>query len=233
MKIRLIVLILFFSQIPFVLNAQLLNESKDNKEKLKELLSEHEPAISPEYIQAVVDTPRSPFLSESFKSLASSNLDLPVFSDAITPSPVLTAVILEAAEIKRNSSILVVGKATGYLGAAAAGITDKVTLAEFSDELYQLYPDIFTSLNITSITVENSIAAASRSGFMFDVVIVHGSTFSLSKRISSLLRPTGVLILPISGKSGFQNLLKIQYGSGLAITSIGESFFPLLSELSD
>jgi protein-L-isoaspartate(D-aspartate) O-methyltransferase len=196
-------------------------------------LQEEFPGISPVYLRAVVDTPRSPFLADNFKSLAHSDLDLPAADNSIIPSPFLVLKIIEAANIKPGSSVLIAGKGTGYLGAAAAWITDKVTLVEFSPILHDSYGEIFRSLLMQDISVTDSIAAAAESGRMFDTVIVHGAVFSLNREISSFLRPSGTLIVPISGNSGYQNLLQIRYGNGLTISSIGESFFPHVGELEE
>ena len=189
------------------------------------------PDISPQYIQAVADTPREPFIPESFRSLAGTNLDIPVLQDAIIPSPGLTVKMLHESGVWPGTSVLIIGKACGYLGAAAALLTEKVTVVELSGELYRQYVSTYNELKISTVALVDTLAGAAETGFMFDVVIVHGATPVLPPEISSFLRPSGVLLLPITGESGYQNLLKIQYGNGLTVRSIGESFFPLVQEL--
>jgi protein-L-isoaspartate O-methyltransferase len=225
------VMLFFLLVLPFILPAQTAAEEDTTAADLSAVLKERFPDISLLYIQAVAETPRKPFIPDSFLSLAGTDMDIPVLRDAILPAPGLTLQIMSESGVRPGASVLIAGKAGGYLGAAAAALTEKVTVVEFSEELFLKYPGIFGELGIDTITLVNSLAGAAESGFMYDIVILHGGTPVLPPEISSFLRPSGVLIVPISGRSGYQNLLKIQYGNGLTVRSIGESFFPLVGEL--
>ncbi len=225
----------YFGFLFFILPSCLFPQSppKDTlgKDALKKILEKAMPEASPFYIQTVVSTPRIQFIPEPFFLLADENIDVPVSNDAITPSPLLALRILNETGIRPGVSVLIVGKATGYLGAIAASISEKVTMLEFSKDLVSRYPDIFNELGIEPVRIVNSFAGAAEAGFMYDIVIVHGGTPALKPEISSFLRPSGVLIIPITGDSGYQNLLKIQYGNGLTVTSLDETFFPIVREL--
>lgn len=208
----------------------IIGESASQTE-LRDLFEEKLPDASPIYVQTIIDTPREDFIPEHFRPLAQANIDVPVAHDAIVPSPLLALTILYETGIRPGLSVLIIGKGTGYLGALAASITENVTILEFSRELLISYTEIFTDLHIDNATLVNTYAGAAEAGFMYDVVIVHGGTPSLLPEISSFLRPSGILVVPLAGESGYQNLLKIQYGNGLRISSMGESFFPLVEEL--
>ncbi len=224
-------MLFFLLFLPFPLPAQTAAEEDTAAADISAVLKERFPGISLLYIQAVAETPRKPFIPDSFLSLAGTDMDIPVLRDAILPSPGLTLQILSESGVRPGASVLIAGKAGGYLGAAAAALTENVTVVEFSQELFLKYPEIYRDMGIETITLVNSLAGAAESGFMYDIVILHGGTPVLPPEISSFLRPSGVLIVPISGRSGYQNLLKIQYGNGLTVRSIGESFFPLVGEL--
>lgn len=227
----LLLFVIITALFPLTLGAQTLGEEKDRRDELKKILEGALPEARPLQVQAVVDIPRSFFIPEAFLSLAEANLDIPVLSDAILPSPLLVLRLLYESGIRPGASVLIIGKGTGYLAAAAAEISSNVTAVEFSPELYGSYPDTFAELDSNPVNLVNSLAGAAESGFMFDIVIIHGATPVLTPEISSFLRPSGVLIVPITGKSGYQNLIKIQYGNGLTVSTLGESFFPIVEEL--
>lgn len=220
-----------FFLLPLFLPAQAGPGEDPGENTVIEKLQADFPDISPLYIRAVGETPRKPFIPEPFLSLAGTDLDIPVLRDAVIPSPALAVRLLYEGGVRAGGSVLIIGKAGGYLGAAASLLSENVTVVELSDELYRKYPAIYQELEINTVNLVPSLAGAAESGFMFDTVIVHGATPFLPPEISSFLRPSGILLLPITGESGYQNLLKIQYGNGLTVRSLGETFFPLVREL--
>lgn len=228
---------LFFGPHPLIFSQ---SDQPDREQELdhdpaiiREILQKTTPDAPLRFIAAVADTPRAPFVPEPFFDLIYSDIDIPVQNDSILPSPSLILRILSNADISPNSSVLIIGKGTGYIAAAAARIADEVTAVEFSSQLLERYTEYFGKTQSGPLSFFSTIENALQSRLMFDSVIVHGATFVLQAEITSLLRPSGTLVVPLTGDSGYQTLLAVQYGNGLTIRSIGESFFPVLSELTD
>ena len=85
----------------------------------------------PRIIDAMLAVPREAFVPQSKQALAYLDIDLDV-SDATSAKrflikPVVTAKMLQAADIKDTDNVLVVGCATGYAAAVVARLAGQVT----------------------------------------------------------------------------------------------------------
>ena len=85
-------------------------------------------------LDAMLALPREDFVPESKRALAYLDLDLDVTEGGAVKrflvKPVLTAKLLQAAELKDSDNVLIVGAATGYAAALAAKLVAKVTAIE-------------------------------------------------------------------------------------------------------
>ena len=84
-------------------------------------------------LDAMLALPRENFVPEGKRALAYLDLDLDVSeggSKRFLVKPVLTAKLLQAAELTETDNVLIVGAATGYAAAVAARLAGKVTAIE-------------------------------------------------------------------------------------------------------
>ena len=85
-------------------------------------------------IDAMLEVPREAFVPENQRQLSYLDLDLDVSDGASTKrfliKPVVTARMLQAAEIKDTDRVLVVDCATGYTAAVVAKFAGQVTATE-------------------------------------------------------------------------------------------------------
>src|SRR3979411_897563 len=85
-------------------------------------------------IDAMLAVPREAFVPEGRRALAYLDLDLDVSEGASEKrfliKPVVTAKMLQAAEIKDTDNVLVVGCATGYTAALVARLAGRVTATQ-------------------------------------------------------------------------------------------------------
>ncbi len=92
-------------------------------------------------LDAMAELPREDFVPEDKRALAYLDLDLDVTEGArgaaprFLIKPMLTAKLLQAAEILETDSVLVVGAATGYAAAVAARLAGNVTATESDSAL--------------------------------------------------------------------------------------------------
>jgi protein-L-isoaspartate(D-aspartate) O-methyltransferase len=126
--------------------------------------------------------PREEFVPEDKRALAYLDLDLDVAADGAAErflvKPVLTARLLQAAEILQTDSVLIVGAATGYAAAVAARLAAKVTATESDAALAAKGRDILTRLGIAD-KVEFLVAepaAGAPAGAPYDVILLNGAT---------------------------------------------------------
>src|SRR3954453_10932080 len=85
-------------------------------------------------LDAMLALPREAFVPQSRRALAYLDLDLDISEGASAKrfliKPVVTAKLLQAAEIRAADHVLVVGCATGYAAALAAKLAGRVTATE-------------------------------------------------------------------------------------------------------
>src|SRR5258708_28280870 len=85
-------------------------------------------------VDAMLEVPREAFVPENKRPLAYLDLDLDVTEGGSARrfliKPMVTAKMLQAAEIKATDSVLVVGCATGYAAALVAKLAGQGTAAQ-------------------------------------------------------------------------------------------------------
>src|SRR3979411_2550691 len=113
-------------------------------------------------IDAMLAVPREAFVPEGQRALAYLDLDLDVSEGASEKryliKPVVTAKMLQAAEIRDTDNVLVVGCATGYSAAIVAKLAAQVTATEGDASLATKAKDVLAGLGFANVTVR----AASR-----------------------------------------------------------------------
>lgn len=150
-------------------------------------------------IDAILTVPREAFVPADRKGLAYLDLDLDV-SDAGSAKrylikPMLTARLLQAAEVKPTDHVLVVGCATGYAAAIAAKLAAQVTATESDPAVEAKAAELARQLNLTNVSVR---AAASAQGDpadgRYDVILVNGATEVPLDALCRQLKPGGRLV---------------------------------------
>ena len=150
-------------------------------------------------IDAMIAVPREAFVPEHRRALAYLDLDLDV-SEAGSAKrflikPVVTAKMLQAAEIAETDNVLVVGCATGYTAAVLAHLGCRVTATESDPALAAKALEILAGLGLSNVTVR--VAAAGEgdaTSAPFDVIILNGATEIAPEQLYRQLREGGRLV---------------------------------------
>ncbi|MBN9001562.1 MAG: protein-L-isoaspartate O-methyltransferase, partial [Rhizobiales bacterium] len=77
-------------------------------------------------IEAMLTVPRESFVPDGKAAMAYLDLDFEVGENRFLLKPVVVARLLQAAEIRRTDTVLVVGCASGYTAAVAAMLAHQV-----------------------------------------------------------------------------------------------------------
>ncbi|MDP2330400.1 MAG: protein-L-isoaspartate O-methyltransferase [Reyranella sp.] len=150
-------------------------------------------------LDAMLAVPREAFVPSSRRALAYLDLDLDVSEGASAKryliKPVVTAKILQAAEIKQGDNVLVVGCATGYAAAIIAHLAGQVTATESDSSLAAKAGDVLAGLGLANVTVRTAAAAeGDPANAPYDAIILNGATEIVPDRLYSQLREGGRLI---------------------------------------
>jgi protein-L-isoaspartate(D-aspartate) O-methyltransferase len=150
-------------------------------------------------IDAMLAVPREAFVPESQRRLAYLDLDLDVSDGASAKrfliKPVVTAKMLQAADIKDTDNVLVAGCATGYTAALVARLAARVTATESDSVVAAKATDILAQLGLGNVTVAVSPAAEGYpANAPYDVIVLHGATEVTPERLYGQLNEGGRLV---------------------------------------
>lgn len=150
-------------------------------------------------LDAMLALPREEFVPASKRALAYLDLDLDVTADGSAPrylvKPMLTAKLLQAAEIRTGDNMLIVGCATGYAAAVAARLAGKVTATERDQSLAAKGRDILARLGLQNVAVKAAEApAGDPTDAPYDVILLNGATEVVPKTLCGQLKDGGRLL---------------------------------------
>jgi protein-L-isoaspartate(D-aspartate) O-methyltransferase len=144
--------------------------------------------------------PREEFVPQDKRALAYLDLDLDVAANGAAKrflvKPVLTAKLLQAAEILETDNVLIVGAATGYAAAVAAQLAAKVTATESDAALVARGIEILGRLGLAE-RVKFRIGEPFAGGPVdspYDVIILNGATEVAPDNLYGQLRDSGRLL---------------------------------------
>lgn len=143
-------------------------------------------------LDAMLAVPRETFPASQC-ALAYLDLDLDVSEGASAKryliKPVVTAKMLQAAEIKQGNNVLVVGCATGYAAAIVARLAGQVTATEGNASLAAKAAEVLAGLGLTILTVRTAAAAeGDPANAPYDVILLNGATEIVPDRLYGQLK---------------------------------------------
>ena len=150
-------------------------------------------------IDAMLAVPREAFVPQHRRALAYLDLDLDVSegdsAKRFLIKPVVTAKMLQAAEIGEADNVLVVGCATGYAAAVVAQLGCRVTATESDPTLAAKAQEILAGLGLANVTVRAAAAAdGDAAAAPFDVIVLNGATEITPDRLYRQLKEGGRLV---------------------------------------
>jgi protein-L-isoaspartate(D-aspartate) O-methyltransferase len=151
-------------------------------------------------IDAMAAVPRELFVPERQRALAYLDLDLDVSEGGSARrfliKPVVTAKMLQAADIGDADRVLVAGCATGYTAALVASLTTgPVTATEADPGLVAKAKDVLAQLGLERVTVRAADAAeGDAANAPYDVIVLDGATEITPERLFGQLKDGGRLV---------------------------------------
>jgi protein-L-isoaspartate(D-aspartate) O-methyltransferase len=150
-------------------------------------------------IDAMLALPREAFVPPTQRELAYLDLDLDVSDGGSTRryliKPVVTAKMLQAADIGDTDHVLVAGCATGYTAALVAKLAGRVTATETVPALAAQARDVLAQLGLGNVTVRAAdVAAGDPANAPYDVIVLDGATEITPEHLYQQLRDGGRLV---------------------------------------
>jgi protein-L-isoaspartate(D-aspartate) O-methyltransferase len=150
-------------------------------------------------IDTMLALPREAFVPENLRALAYLDLDLDVSEGGAAKrfliKPVVTAKMLQAAEVKDTDNVLVVGCASGYTVALVAKLAARVTATESESSLAAKARDVLATLGLGNVTIRVAAAAEGDSADApYDVIVLNGATEIVPEGLYRQLKDGGRLV---------------------------------------
>jgi protein-L-isoaspartate(D-aspartate) O-methyltransferase len=146
-------------------------------------------------LDAMLSLPRERFVPEDRQALAYLDLDLDVSEGGPIKryliKPMLTAKLLQAAEIAATDKVLVVGSATGYTAGLVAMLGATVTATESDSRLVEKGKGILAALGESVTFKVGEAIDGDLAGAPFDVIVLNGATEIAPGKLYQQLRDGG------------------------------------------
>jgi protein-L-isoaspartate(D-aspartate) O-methyltransferase len=150
-------------------------------------------------IDAMLAVPREVFVPENQRALAYLDLDLDVSDGGSAKrfliKPVVTAKMLQAADIRDTDNVLVAGGATGYTAALVARLAARVTATETDPAHAARASEVMAQLGLPNVTFRAADAAAGDpANAPYDVIVLDGATEIVPEGLYGQLKEGGRLV---------------------------------------
>jgi protein-L-isoaspartate(D-aspartate) O-methyltransferase len=143
-------------------------------------------------IDAMLVVPREAFVPPAQRALAYLDLNLDIGDGATKRfliKPVVTAKMLQAADIRETDHVLVAGSAAGYTAAVVARLAGRVSVTETDPAQAR---EVLAQLGLGNVTfVAEAAADGSPANAPYDVIVLDGATEIVPGRLYRQLRDGG------------------------------------------
>ncbi len=160
-------------------------------------------------LQTLASTPREGFAPEQYRSLAFSDISIPLGHEQAMMAPKVEGRLLQCLDICATDNILEIGTGSGYLTACLAQLGNKVHSVDIIDEFVTSSREKLAQHAIDNVTLDTVDAAQGwDTEKQFNVIAVTGSLPVLHKGFHDSLE-TGGRMFVISGKPPIMHALLI------------------------
>ncbi len=189
-------------------------------------------------LAAMLSVPRELFLPESLRHISYSDehLRLDVSGSRIMLSPLLTATLLQAGEIEKGETVLIIAGSCAYLGAIAERLKTTVFLLDHAHFFSDTLESTIVDLQLDGLVC---LHGDPREGWQreapYSTIIIDGSVRSVPASISSQLAVGGKLVALRIGDDDTGEVIRMRKDASGCISteSLCEGQAPLLAEFSD
>jgi len=183
-------------------------------------------------LAAIERVPRDMFVPDAFKDQAWEDMALPIGHGQTLSQPFIVARMAEALELEPRHKVLEVGTGSGYHAAVLAQLCRRVYTIERHRPLLVEAERRFKALRLYNIT---ALVGDGMKGWPqqapFDRISVTAAAAEPPPALLEQLAPDGIMIMPIGGRDGAQELVRFRRGPDGAILAeplLAVRFVPLL-----
>jgi protein-L-isoaspartate(D-aspartate) O-methyltransferase len=158
--------------------------------------------------------PREDFVLPEYRSLAFTDMELPIGHNEVMMEPKLEARMLQTLAIKPDDKVLEIGTGSGYVTAMLAALAAKVVSVEIEPALLQQAERNLATKGIGNVTLQQGDASSGwQDGQPFNAIVVTGSLPVLPKALKENLQVGGRLFAVVGTAPAMTALLVTRINS--------------------
>lgn len=166
----------------------------------------------PRVIAAMADVAREDFVPTANRAIAYSDRGVAIGEGRSLNTPLATGLLINAADIRGDDKVLVVGAATGYTAAVVSHLTDSVVALEQSAKLASKAQTNLSANKNISIE-KGKLSDGFDKGGPYTVILIDGIVEQVSTALNDQLAENGRMVVAISD-SGVSRLALGQKAGG-------------------
>jgi protein-L-isoaspartate(D-aspartate) O-methyltransferase len=151
-------------------------------------------------LDAMSQLPREMFVGKSLQGIAYVDEDIEISDDRYLIEPLVVARLVQALDLTKDTSVLVIGAATGYDAALIGRLAGSVVAVESDPHLVKQATMVISHLGIDNVAV---VEGALQNGFAeqgpYDAIFFGGSVAEVPSGIAAQLAPNGRMVAVIGG----------------------------------
>jgi protein-L-isoaspartate(D-aspartate) O-methyltransferase len=187
----------------------------------------------PRILSAMRRLPRERFLPAAVTALAYADEDVPLGNGRFLMEPMVLARLLQAANLRDNERVLVVGSGTGYGAAVLAACGCRVTALEDDVDLLAIARAVLPAEAASVTLVSGPLAAGWPAQAPYDLVLIEGAVPQIPPALAEQIhQETGRIIAAIHGEGQVtQAVIAEATPAGLGISPLFDCATPQVPSL--
>lgn len=185
-------------------------------------------------LRAMREVPREAFVPERLREFAYEDTPLPIEAGQTISQPFIVAMMIEAAEVMPNETVLEIGAGSGYAAAVLSRIAAQVFAIERHADLASLARQRMQALNYDNVQIRTGDGTHGwPEAAPFDAIVASAGGPGIPQALKDQLDIGGVLVMPVGETPREQRLIKVRRRSATVFEEedLGAvSFVPLIGE---
>ena len=184
---------------------------------------------APLVISSMTEIPREAFVPKPLADIAYIDEAISLGNGRFLMEPMVTAQLLQAAEIKPSDVVLSIGCSTGYTAAVLSRMANTVVALESDSDLAATATETLAGLGLDNVAVvSGELAKGYSKQAPYDVIVFEGAVSSIPSAISNQLTEGGRLVAVINGTPVGKGVLITRFSDSLSEREVFDAGTPVL-----
>jgi protein-L-isoaspartate(D-aspartate) O-methyltransferase len=185
--------------------------------------------FDPRVLDTLATLPRERFVADAHRTLAYSDIELPLGHGETMLKPVIEGRALQALAISESEDVLHIGTGSGFLSACLGRLAREVVTVERHPDLADAARARLQAQGIANVRVETADIFGWQSARKFNAILVGGAVTTIPELFSTWLRPGGRMFV-VHGQAPAMEaaLFHLEADGRTRIESLFETVVPYL-----